>query len=106
LTRMKQRVFVIAAAENDEAESWFFSIKPKSYEMLVLLCWGRDFLIHDFVVPQKLYVTPWTAAKKAAGKEALTFSVAKEGDRYMLYLPHAAAIDITDTAASYAIIGG
>jgi len=105
LTRNNRRVFVTAATENPDDESWSFSVKPKSYEILVLLCWGKDFLMHDFVIPQKLYVAPWTAAKKAAGKEAIVFSIRREGGKYLLCLPHADGIDITDTEASYGIIG-
>lgn len=105
LTRNNRRIFASAATQNAGAESWTFYVKPKSYEILVLLCWNRDFLMHDFVVPQKLYVKQWTAAKKAAGKEDIIFSVAKKDSRYYLQLPFAEDIDITDTEADYGIIG-
>jgi len=106
LTRNNRRVFVTAATENEDAPgTWLFSVKPKSYEILILLCWGTDFLMRDFVVPQKLYVAQWTIAKKAAGKNDIFFSVAQEDGRYILRLPQSEGIDITDTESSYAIIG-
>lgn len=105
LTRNSRRVFVAAATESETGAAWNFSVKPKSYEIIVLLCWGRDFLMHDFVVPQKLYVAQWTVAKKAAGKENIVFSVAHEGDHYFLQLPGSEAIDITATISDYAILG-
>ncbi|MEO6983623.1 MAG: tryptophan--tRNA ligase [Edaphobacter sp.] len=105
ITQNGRRVFVTAAPESEGEESWSFSAKPKSYEMLVLLCWGKDLLIRDFVVPQKLYLEQWVAAKKRGGKDNISFSVARENGRYLLYLPDFPGIDITETEASYGIIG-
>jgi tryptophanyl-tRNA synthetase len=103
LTRNHRRVFVTAATEHDS--KWFFSVKAKSYEILVLLCWAQDRSLHDFVIPQKLYVSEWTTAKKAAGKNDLEFSVTLENDQYWLRLPLALKIGITATEADYGIIG-
>ena len=105
LTLNNRRVFVTVTTQDAGKESWAFSVKPKSYEILVLLCWQEDFQIRDFVIPQKLYVAPWTAAKKAAGKNNINFEVARIEGRYVLQLPDSAAIDITDTEAEYGIIG-
>jgi tryptophanyl-tRNA synthetase len=109
LTRNDRRVFVTAATQNGIDKAWIFSVKPKSYEILVLLCWDDKFLIHDFVIPQKLYLSQWIVAKKMAEKEKkeMVFSVAKENERYNLYLsPNPAdRIDITDTTEGYGIIG-
>jgi tryptophanyl-tRNA synthetase len=105
LTRNNRRVFVSASTQIAGDEAWKFSVKPKSYEILILLCWSDNLRMHDFVIPQKLYLGPWITAKKRAGKEALVFSVAREGGRYVLHLPHADGIDITDTEAGYDIIG-
>lgn len=105
ITQNGRRVFVAVAKQDDGAESWSFSVKPKSYEMLVLLCWGKDYRVRDFVVPQKLYLGPWVAAKKQAGKNNIEFSVAREGGSYVLRLPGAAGIDVTATEAGYQIIG-
>jgi len=105
LTRNNRRVFSTAAAQNPGAASWTFSAKPKSYEILVPLCWGEDYILHDFVIPQKLYLVAWTAAKKAAGKESMTFSIVRENGRYLLHLPDSDGIDITETEADYSLFG-
>jgi tryptophanyl-tRNA synthetase len=107
LTWNAKRVLLAAATQLPGDEAWTFSVKPKSYEILVLLCWDEAFRLHDFVIPQKLYVGPWTVAKKAAGKESLVFSVAREEGKYTLHLPHAdvQGIDVTETEARYRILG-
>ncbi len=105
ITQNGRRVFVAAATQSNGAESWSFSVKPKSYEMLVLLCWGRDYRLRDLVVPQKLYLAQWTAAKKQAGKNNIEFSVTCEGGKYTLNLPGANGIDVTATEADYQILG-
>jgi tryptophanyl-tRNA synthetase len=105
LTRNSRRVFVAVATQDIGEAAWLFSVKPKSYEILVLLCWDENFHMHDFVVPQKLYLGQWVTAKKRAGKDNIHFSVARENDRYLLNLPHFDAIDITGTEAGYGIIG-
>ena len=104
ITQNKRRVFVAAASELVEREVWEFSVKPKSYEVLVLLCWDRDFIVHDFVVPQKLYVEAWTKAKKAAKNGNIEFNVTLAEGRYVLQLPDSTPIDITDAKADYQII--
>jgi tryptophanyl-tRNA synthetase len=105
LTVNNRRVLVAAAQQNGLDQAWLFAAKPKSYEVLVLLCWGEDLAIRDFVVPQKLYLAPWVAAKKTAGKGDITFSVEQSGDRFLLHIAHAAEpIDITSTARGYGIL--
>jgi tryptophanyl-tRNA synthetase len=106
VTRSQQRVLVAAAQQNGSDTAWLFSAKPKSYEFLVLLCWDSAFQLHDFVVPQKLYVGPWTAAKRAAGKDHLTFAVDRVHDKYFLRFATGDAIDITNNEADYKIVGG
>lgn len=101
ITRNNRRVFVTAATQTPGRESWAFSIKPKSYEILVLLCWWQDFSLHDFVVPQKRYLESWISAKKAAGKNNIEVRVERHDGRYVLQLPNATPIDITDTEADY-----
>ena len=106
LTTNARRVFVAAGAQLAGDETWTFSAKPKSYEVMVLLCWDEAFRLHDFVIPQKLYVEPWTAAKKAAGKDSVVFSVAREDGRFVLRLPGATSgIDISENEARYRILG-
>jgi tryptophanyl-tRNA synthetase len=101
-----RRVFVAVAVENPEEEAWQFSLKPKTYEFLVLLCWANDGKLHDFVVPQNFYLGQWTTAKKRGGKENIFFSVERTGDRYLMQLPHFDPIDITGTEAGYGILRG
>ncbi|HEY0161871.1 MAG TPA: hypothetical protein VGB69_04270, partial [Edaphobacter sp.] len=104
ITRNNQRMYVAVATESGAGKTWTFSVKPKSYEMLVLLCWDKSFVLRDFVVPQKLFLAQWVAAKKRAGKENIVFSVSREEGRFLLNLPESAGIDITDTEANYTII--
>jgi tryptophanyl-tRNA synthetase len=101
ITQNNRRVFVTAGTQAAGEESWRFSIKPKSYEFLVLLCWGENLLLHDFVVSQKLYLEPWTRAKRAAGKNNIEVRVERRDGRYVLQLPDAAPIEITETEANY-----
>jgi len=107
LTWNAKRVLLATATQTPGDAAWTFSVKAKSYEILVLLCWDEEFRLHDFVIPQKLYVGPWTVAKKAAGKDPLVFSVAREEGKFALHLPRAdaAGIDITETEARYRILG-
>ncbi|MES2392378.1 MAG: tryptophan--tRNA ligase [Acidobacteriota bacterium] len=105
LTLNKRRVLVTAAAQNGDHTAWTFSAKAKTYEVLVLLCWSSDFIVQDFVVPQKLYLAQWVIAKKAAGKGDIAFSVEKVDNRFLLHIAHATEpIDITDTARAYGIL--
>jgi tryptophanyl-tRNA synthetase len=99
-----RRLFVAAAAQQPQEAAWLLAAKPKSYEFLVLLCWGSDSRLRDFVLPQKLYIAPWVAAKRAAGKEDVKFSVQHRDGRYLLHLPFADPIDITETEARYGVI--
>jgi tryptophanyl-tRNA synthetase len=99
-----RRVLVAGASQGEAGDAWQFSAKPKSYEVLVLLCWGADMRVHDFVVPQKLYIAAWTAAKKAAGKNPVSFSVETAGQQYLLRIAqNAEPIDITATERAYEI---
>jgi tryptophanyl-tRNA synthetase len=85
VTRNGKRAFVTAACELPEGGEWLFAAKPKSYEVLVLLCWGADMGLHDFVIPQKLYVARWTAYKKAHKDEVIPFWITKRGAEYHLH---------------------
>ena len=105
LTQNKRRLLAAASIRDSDQPTWTFSVRPKSYEVLVLLCWRTtDDRLLDFVLPQKLFVAPWTAAKKAAGKHDMVFTVTREGDAYFLNLPGAPPIDLTGTEAAYKII--
>ena len=108
ITRNNRRVYVAAAREElDEFNRriWRFSVKPKSYEVLVLLCWDQARILHDFIVPQKLFLNYWTEAKRNAGKSNIQFEVGLQNGRYLMAFDQVQAFDITDTEASYAVIG-
>ena len=100
ITRKKKRVYVTTSRENQEGR-WGFEAKPKSYEMLALLCWDTEYWLHDFIVPQLLYQSPWLAFKKAHKDEIMVFWVVQEGSRYYLELPLADRIDITAYRGQY-----
>jgi tryptophanyl-tRNA synthetase len=100
VTRKKKRVFVTTSRENLGGR-WGFEAKPKSYEMLALLCWDSELRLHDFIVPQVAYQVPWTAFKKAHKNEDIIFWVARSDSRYVLELPNALPIDITEYRGQY-----
>lgn len=105
LTLNNRRACVTAAVQNGADTAWLFAVKPKAYEILILLCWGADDRLHDFVVPQKMYLAPWVAAKKAAGKDPLTFSVEQVEGKFLLNIARAnQPIDITETERNYATL--
>ncbi|MDE1176642.1 MAG: tryptophan--tRNA ligase [Edaphobacter sp.] len=106
ITQKGQRILVAVAKQNGPGAAWEFSAKPKSYEMLVLLCWDENYYLRDFVVPQKLILGEWIAAKKNAGKSDIKFSVERSGDRYLLHLLNPPPIDITSTESEYSVIPG
>jgi len=105
LTQNKRRVCVTAAYRESILNHWRFGVQPKSYEILVLLCWDDAKQLHDFVVPQKLYIAYWVAAKKQAGKGPLFLEVRKHEGRYLLRIDSSTdSIDITQTERQYAIL--
>jgi tryptophanyl-tRNA synthetase len=101
VTWKKKRVYVTTSRENLDGR-WGFEAKPKSYELLALLCWDRERRLHDFIVPQIAYQGPWTSFKKAHKNEDLIFWVRQTDSRYFLELPEAQPIDITDYRGQYA----
>jgi tryptophanyl-tRNA synthetase len=100
VTRNKKRVYVTTSRE-EPLRSWRFIAKAKTYEILALLCWDTEFQLHDFVVPQIVYLTPWTAFKKAHKNEEMTFWVRRTDSVFLLELPGAAPIDITAFRGQY-----
>jgi tryptophanyl-tRNA synthetase len=105
LTQNKRRVCVAAAYRESTLNHWRFGVQPKSYEILVLLCWDEAKQLHDFVVPQKLYLTYWVAAKKQAGKGLLFLEVRKHEGRFLLRIGSSDdSIDITETERQYGIL--
>jgi tryptophanyl-tRNA synthetase len=99
VTRAGKRVLVCAARE-DPAQRWVFQAKVKTCEVLVLLCWDAEFRMHDFVIPQSVFVAPWTAQKKLYKKDEMIFYVTAQDGRFTLILP-GASLDITDYRGRY-----
>ena len=102
VTRGGKRVYVTTARE--EAGRWVFDARIKSYEVLVLLCWSKDFKLYDYVVPQAAYVRPWTALKKRYGKESVRFFVSIMDGDVMLHLAPDELIDITSYRGEYKVM--
>ncbi|NYF79202.1 tryptophan--tRNA ligase [Granulicella arctica] len=100
VTWKKKRVYVTTSREDLEGR-WGFEAKPKSYELLALLCWDKELTLHDFIVPQVVYQAPWTAYKKAHKDENLIFWMSRSGSQYYLELPGAEPIEITAYRGQY-----
>jgi len=97
-----RRVFVRTAQQkNPSVSRWRFDSKPKSYEVIVLLCWQSDFTLQDFVIPQKIYVEEWSRIKKQNKNGSIEFEVWRESDQFFLELG-AQRIDITAMRGDYA----
>jgi tryptophanyl-tRNA synthetase len=100
ITRKQKRVYVTTSREMSDGR-WGFEAKPKSYEMLALLCWDKQLRLHDFIIPQIAYQIPWTAYKKAHKNEDILFWIRCDDAKYFLELPEAAPIEITDYRGQY-----
>lgn len=94
-----KRVLVCVGRE-DPAGWWDLRSKVKSCEVLVLLCWDAKFQLHDFVIPQAVFVAPWTAQKKLYKKDEMIFSVKAVEDRFELIIG-GAVLDITQYRGIY-----
>jgi hypothetical protein len=105
LTHNKRRVGVAAAYKDSASGHWRFGFQPKSYEILALLCLDETGQLHDFLVPQKLYLTSWVTAKKQAGKGLLWLEVRKHEGRFLLRIGSSdESIDITEMERQYATL--
>jgi tryptophanyl-tRNA synthetase len=99
ITRRKKRVYVTTSRETDGR--WGFEAKPKTYEMLALLCWGKDLRLHDLIVPQIVYQASWAAYKREHKNQDMIFWVDQQNSRFFLKLPDADSIDITEFRGQY-----
>ncbi len=99
VTKHNKRAFVTTARATAPGH-FYFSAKPKTYDLLCLLCWDVNRLMRIFIVPQKLYVSAWTAAKRAANKQDIEFSVREEAQRYLLKIGQD-DVDITELQSDY-----
>jgi tryptophanyl-tRNA synthetase len=105
LTQNNRRVCVAASYRAPALDHWLFGVQPKSYEVLIPLCWDENNQLHDFVIPQKLYLAQWVIAKKAAGKGKVFFRIQHLNGQFLLYIGDATSpIDITETERAYGIL--
>jgi tryptophanyl-tRNA synthetase len=103
LSAKKKRVFVTAARNAEDAETWAFEIPAKSYEVWTLLCWNKSgHWLHDFPIPQKYYAQAFAQAKKQLKKEEkIPLTVRKAGDRFLLSIHGSEPVDITELEGNY-----
>jgi tryptophanyl-tRNA synthetase len=104
VTKHNKRVYLTRARAVHTAGTWEFSSKPKSFDLLGLMCWDLDRTMRIFVVPQKVYVAEWTVAKKAAKKDDIVFYVERSNERYTLRIGAGTSIDITEYQSSYDLL--
>jgi len=100
ITPSKKRVYVTTSRE-DSHGTWEFYAKPKSYEMIAILCWDKSFHLHDFVIPQKVYVEQWTYLKKQNKNADIHFEVRRDGDVYTFELDGAQPVVISEYKSNY-----
>lgn len=104
LTANNRRVCIAASYWETHLMHWRFGVQPKSYEVLIPLCWDEDNQLHDFVIPQKLYLSTWVIEKKKA-KGPLWLEIRRHEDRFLLRIGTSdESIDITATERNYAIL--
>lgn len=105
VTKNNKRVYVTTARA--DIEVYFrFEAKPKSYDLLCLLCWDRDLVMRVFVIPQKVYVQGWTAEKRAAGKADILFFVeARKGEYFLKLGGSNIAYPISESLSAYDLLG-
>jgi tryptophanyl-tRNA synthetase len=105
LTQNNRRVCIAASYIDLNLNHWRLGVQPKSYEILILLCLDEAHQLYDFIVPQKLYLAFWVAAKKQAGKGLVWLEVRKHESRFLLRIGSSDdSIDITDTEREYGIL--
>ena len=98
LTAKKKRVFVTTSRDVLQADKWEFKIPARSYEIWTLFCWcAQDKLLHDFVVPQKVFSSDFALAKKSLKKdEKIPVSIQRTaGNHFFLSIAGGTAKDIT-----------
>lgn len=99
VTKHNKRAYVTTSRATAPGHFYFLA-KPKTYDLLCLLCWDVNRLMRIFIVPQKLYVGAWTAAKRAANKQDIEFSVREVAERYLLKVGQE-EVDITESQSDY-----
>jgi tryptophanyl-tRNA synthetase len=98
LTGKNKRALVTVAAAQQEPSGWHFRIPARTYEVWTLLCWGGDYKLYDFVVPQKFYSQPFSQAKKLTKESSIHIRVWKFGQKWNLNFENLLAREETGNA--------
>jgi tryptophanyl-tRNA synthetase len=104
LANKKKRVFVSTSRDVDHPNRWDFEIPARSYEVWTLLCWtSHDRILHDFLIPQKLFSFDFALAKRSLAKnEKVSVSILRtEGNRFRLGIAGKTSTDITELEGNY-----
>ena len=104
LTSKGKRVFAVAAWDgNENANPWTFEVPPRSYEVWALLCLNLGSgELHDFVVPQKYFNSPFSQAKKALTKDQkIPIRIMREHGRFHLAIGNGNFQNITELKGNY-----
>ncbi len=102
ITQRNKRVFVTTSRE-DIPNQWNFVLRNKSYEVVVLLCWAKSYLLIDLVLPQKIYRAAWNAISKS--EKEIAVSVQKIEESYLLHFPGQEPADVTSYVGNYEPLG-
>jgi tryptophanyl-tRNA synthetase len=104
LTAKRKRVFVTTSRDVDQSDKWEFEVPARSYEVWTMLCWrSEDKKLYDFPVPQKVFSSDFSMARKSLKKnEKIPVSVLRtEGDRFLLSIAGKTGTDITTFRSNY-----
>jgi len=104
LTAKKKRIFVTTSRDAIQPDRWDFEIPSRSYEVWTLLCWRNlDRVLHDFLIPQKIFSSDFAAAKKSAKKdEKIAVSILRaEDNHFLLSIAGKESRDITALEQNY-----
>jgi len=104
LTSKKKRVFVSASRDIALPDKWEFEVPARSYELWTLLCWrNQDRILHDFLVPQKIFAFDFAAARKSSAKnQKIHVTILRtEGNRFRLSIAGKTSTDITELEGNY-----
>jgi hypothetical protein len=102
ITGKGKRVLVSTSREKQGGTFQYF-VPNKSYEVIVLLAWEQtDFVLRQFLIPQKVYRTIWSEIPK--GQPEIELCLRRTGDQHVLGLENA-SIDVSEFEANSAPLG-
>jgi tryptophanyl-tRNA synthetase len=94
-----QRFTVRTSRDIHGNNSWYFELATKASEALVLLAWEKDTnLLHDFVIPQKVYADAMRQFKTMGN---FAVDVQRGGDRFVLHIRSGTSTNITQYHSHY-----